>query len=247
MVTSESSAIADSADEQHILPEPWAARFGEVRVIRRGPVNESVLLLALIIDMPTVLLANVLAPNVAWGIGDDNEISLPFSMLATLLAALLERRFARAAGLKQHALLYSVRVNILSWLLGLSFAYALIELARRGTLFFGLVFAAIPFSIAIEGAFLSFVCRLNSTQLAWKPIVFDNILCGLVLLGVKLVGFECGFNLQESGLELIYVLRANRLLMSSTVMYLCIAIFLLGAVFPVQWLSPNLVTGCRGL
>ena len=42
MVTSESSAIADSADEQHIPPEPRAARVGEFRVIRRGPVNVSV-------------------------------------------------------------------------------------------------------------------------------------------------------------------------------------------------------------
>ena len=172
----------------------------------------------------------------------DTFFNMPTILLATLLAALLERPFTRAAGFKGHALLYSVRANILSWFLGLLLAYASISLDKRGSLFFGMVFLAIPFSIAIEGAYLSFVSRLNGTQLAWKPIVFGNIFSGSVLLGVKVVGFEWGWRLQLAGSEAIEVLRDYRLLTSSTVMYMCIAIFFLAVFVPVRSSKPPNVT-----
>ena len=41
MVMFELSAIADSADEQHIPPELRAARFGDIDVVRRGPGNRN--------------------------------------------------------------------------------------------------------------------------------------------------------------------------------------------------------------
>jgi hypothetical protein len=75
MVTSESSAIADSADEQHIPPEPRAARFGEFRVIRRGPVNVSVRLNRSVVS----ICLRVGCPNI------DNTSTTPdFPLLGVL-------------------------------------------------------------------------------------------------------------------------------------------------------------------
>ena len=189
--------------------------------------------------MPTILLANVMAPYVAWGVGNDGEISVPFSMLATLLAAFLERPFTSAAGFNRNALLYSVRANILSWFLGLLLAYASLSLDRRGSLFFALVFLAIPFSIAIEGGYLSIVKKLDHSRVAWKPVVLGNIFSGLVLLSVTVVGFEWGDRLQLAGAPIINTLRDYRLQFSSVIMYFCIAVFL-GAVFvPARWSTPR--------
>lgn len=155
-------------------------------------------------------------------------------MLATLLAAFLERPFTKAAGFHEHALVYSVRANILSWFLGLLLAYASLSVDRRGSLFFVIVFLAIPFSIAIEGAYLSFVRKRNGARLMWKPIVLGNIFSGLVLLAVKALGLEWGDRLQLSNSSAITVLRDYRLLMSNTVLYLCIAIFILIVMIPAR-------------
>ena len=184
--------------------------------------------------MPTSILANVMAPYVAWGIGEDEEIGLAFSMLATLLAAFLERPFTRMAGFSRHALKYSLRANILSWFIGLALAYASLHADRRGSLFFAMVFLAIPFSISIEGAYMSFASRLQGFKLNWKPIVLGNVFSGFVLLGVRIVGFEWGDHLQLTGSPTIDFLRDNRILMTAIVMYLCIATFLFAMFVPTR-------------
>ncbi len=148
--------------------------------------------------MVTVLLANVLAPYVAWGVGDDCEISLPFSMLTTLYAAFIEWPFTTHAGFDRLALLSSIRANILSWFLGLIAAGTLLTVAN-GSLFFVVVFFAIPLSIVVEGGCFSRIKRLNDSKFHWTPIVIGNIVSGVVLLVIKIVGFEWGFQLQMKG------------------------------------------------
>lgn len=189
-----------------------------------------------------MLLANVMAPYVAWGVGDDSEISVPFSMLATLLAAFIERPFTTYAGFDRLALLYSIRANILSWFLGLIVAYASLTVGN-GSLFFVVVFIAIPLSIGIEGGYLYRIKRLNDSRFHWTPIVIGNIVSGLVLLLIKIFGFEWGFRLQMEGASTVVFLRDFRPSLTFTVFYSCIAIFLLTLFVPPSfWNRSSIVT-----
>lgn len=174
--------------------------------------------------MQSSLLANVMAPYVAWGVGGDQQISVPFSMLATLLAAVLERPFTQWAGIRKQALLYSIRANILSWFVGLLLAWSLIYLDKMGSLYYGLLFLAVPFSVFIEGTYLT--CLGLCQSFKWRPIILGNVFSGLVLWGVLVVGLEWGDRLQLAWSPVVTILRSWRPFMSATVLYGCLAIFL---------------------
>lgn len=184
--------------------------------------------------MNPILLANVMAPYVAWGIGNDTEIILPFSMLATLLAAVIERPFTTAAGFQTHAFLHSARANILSWFLGLVLAYTSLFVDRKGTLFAAMIYLSIPFSIAIEGAYLSIVRKVQGGRLAWKPIAIGNLLSGIVLVAVSTIGHEWGNHLQITRAPVIRLLRQHRAITSTTILCACIATFLLIMFVPTR-------------
>lgn len=179
-------------------------------------------------------MANVLAPYVAWGVGSDTEISLTFSMLATLLAAFIERPFTTHAGFDRLALLYSIRANILSWFLGLIAASASL-MVGNGSLFLMVATIAVPLSIIIEGSYLSRIKRFNDSQFHWTPIVIGNIVSGIVLLVIKIVGFEWGFHLQMHSANLIMFFREARPLVTSLVYYACITVFLLTVFIPTSF------------
>ncbi len=87
---------------------------------------------------PTLIIANVLAPYVAWGVGDDVGLSIPFSMLATTLAALVERPFYKAAGIRTLSFRYTMQANILSWFVGLTIAF-LSLISRIEAIFFNVL------------------------------------------------------------------------------------------------------------
>lgn len=184
--------------------------------------------------MTTILLANFMAPYVAWGIGGDSDISLPFSMLATLLAAFLERPFTRWAGFQDYALIYSIRANILSWALGVLIVYASIPLDPRGFVFDNLVMLAIPFSIAVEGSYLSFAKRRQGDRLHWTPVVIGNIFSGLLLGFLSPIGSEWGLRLQIARAPIIDFLGRYQLAISNTVLYFCIATFIVVMFVPVR-------------
>jgi hypothetical protein len=104
---------------------------------------------------------------------------------ATLLAAFLERPFVSRAGVRRHALAYSIRANLLSWLAGFVFVFA-------GSLFFPLVddfplvflfypLAAIFLSICIEGAYLSFKVQ-GERKIRWGWIINGNVLSSMAIL-----------------------------------------------------------------
>ncbi|MEM7783631.1 MAG: hypothetical protein AAF623_09785 [Planctomycetota bacterium] len=157
-----------------------------------------------------IILANVRAPYVAWGVGDDADLSLPFSMLATTFAAIVERPFYVAAGINTKSFRQSMRANILSWLIGVTIAYVSLIL-RMEFVFLLMYFLAIPFSIAIEGSYLNFVSRsIKDAKLDWFPIFVGNVFSGLLLLGIRSVGLEAGDYLQRSGSRLVLFLMQNK-------------------------------------
>ncbi len=174
---------------------------------------------------PTPILANVLAPYVAWGVGDDGGLSLPFSMLATTLAAMIERPFYKAAGITSSSLRYSMQANILSWFVGLAIAYVSL-MSRLEAIFFLMYFLAIPFSIMIEGWYLSLISKkTNRANLQWAPIVAGNVVSGLLLFAIIFVGFESGDRMQRSGSSLVLFLTQNREIMHWCVGIGCVVLF----------------------
>ncbi len=128
--------------------------------------------------------ANSISP--ALGLWPGVFIASPlFGLPATLLAAFLERPFISHAGVHHYALRYSIRANLISWLVGAAcfqFLYGItIEL-----LLLIYHFAAIFLSIWIEASYLWQVTRKLGSRLRRGPIIAANIFSAivLVLLGV---------------------------------------------------------------
>jgi hypothetical protein len=181
----------------------------------------------------TFILANVLAPYVAWGVGDDLVLSLPYSMLATLLAAVIERPFARFAGIEYRTLLYIMRANILSWMIGLLLAYG--SLFGRIEFLLVLTFLlAVPLSITIEGKYLASVQSAYHARLKWMPIIVGNILSGMFLVCIQYAGMELADRLQRSGSLFVQFLREHSTLSSAVLLIGCAAIFLSILLAPVK-------------
>jgi hypothetical protein len=171
-------------------------------------------------------------PYIAWGT-EISMISLPYSMLATLLAAFIERSFIRSAGFRQNALLFSIRANIWSWLVGTTLAYAFLLIGPINELFFvALHLLAVPLSIAVEAVFLNAVAKCNELSLRWRPLVWGNIVSGIVCQTQVAVGQAWGNYLQNRGAEVITWLRAYRELTSFGVLFFCLAVFILAFVYP---------------
>ncbi len=180
-----------------------------------------------------IMFANVLAPYVAWGVGNDLELSLPYSMLATLLAAFVERPFARRAGIENCTLLYIMRANIVSWMIGLVLAFA--SLFSGIELLFMLTYLlAVPLSVMIEGKYLASVQHVYHARLKWTPIILGNMLSGTVLIAVQFSGMKLGDQLQRSGSPLVQYLREHASMSSFVLLLGCVAIFLLVLLVPVK-------------
>jgi hypothetical protein len=166
-------------------------------------------------------------PYIAWGT-EISVISLPYSMLATLLSAFIERPFVRSAGFRQNALLFSIRANVWSWLVGTTLAYAFLLSGPIHQLFFvALHLLAVPLSIAVEAVFLNAVSKRNEFSLSWRPLVWGNIVSGIVCQTQVAVGQAWGNYLQDRSAEVITWLRAYRELTSFGVLFFCLAIFIL--------------------
>jgi hypothetical protein len=105
---------------------------------------------------------------------------------ATLLAAFLERPFVSLAGVKRRALAYSIRANLLSWLVGILFMIVCIPFFRvvdDPPLAIPLyALAAISLSICIEGAYLSFKVQDRDGRIRWRWIIAGNVLSAFALL-----------------------------------------------------------------
>lgn len=176
------------------------------------------------------LLANVMAPYVGWGIGEDTQLSLPYSMMATLLAALVERPFLTMAGFRRLALIYSIRANILSWAGGVGIVF-LFGTSTPGV-FVLMLYLAVPFSLAIEGAFLWQIQQKSRARFDLAPFIAGNIISGVLLLVVQAAGYEIGDRMQLRHGRLIVYLTDIRPALCNAVLILCVFLFSLFLLVP---------------
>jgi hypothetical protein len=181
-----------------------------------------------------VLLANVLAPYVAWGVGNDIQLSLPYSMLATLMVGVMERPFVTWAGFDRRAMLLSLRANILSWLFGATLVYFSIVVLndRRGSIFLVMYAIAVPFSIAVEGGYLARMRRRARVKMNWWPIIAGNCMSGIILILVTGFGLENGDRMQVTRAPLVLWLEDHKALLYRSVLGVCAAGFLVILAVP---------------
>jgi hypothetical protein len=234
-VSFEKPLSSNGGISDQFLNEDFSASFGAMMPLL--PLAITLTLLG-----PTLLITAVASqvflakgwdtPYIVWGAGEDSQISLPYSMMATLLAAFIERPFIRSAGFRQNALLFSIRANIWSWLFGTTLAYAFLLIGPFHEGFFALHLLAVPISIAVEGVYLFAVAKRNECSLRWRPLVWCNIVSGIVCETQVVVGQVWGKYLQNRGAEVITWLREYRELTSFGVLFFCLAIFILVFFYP---------------
>ena len=110
---------------------------------------------------------------------------LLFAIPIALLAAVLERPFVSAAGVRRNALAHSIRANLLSSLLVLS---CLLALAYSGSgVSLPVLILAIPISVLVEGGYYRAVLKRGGGDLDWGFIFGANLtspICIVVLLAV---------------------------------------------------------------
>lgn len=175
--------------------------------------------------MVSGMVANIMAAYVAWGVGDDLSMSLPFSMVATLLAACIERPFATAAGIKTQTFRRIFQANILSWFVGVAIVFAGM-FSGYVSVFILMAVLAVPFSIAVEGTYLSKIAHQSGTKLRWPPIIYGNIISGVILYALVFFGLELAEGLRQSGSPITPFLEQRRIYIYATTLIVCSGLFL---------------------
>lgn len=129
-------------------------------------------LVALMID-PTGYFLPGLLPLATW-------LALP----ASVLAAVIERPFVTQAGVVRHALWYSLQANFVALVVGA------VVLPVTATVYFavGLLGLLPPVALAVLVKAVYYRWRApRDSQLRWCPLVWGNLLSGLVLFPLPLI------------------------------------------------------------
>lgn len=106
------------------------------------------------------------------------------SIVATVLAAVIERPFVSAAGLKSHPLAYSLQANAIS-LLGGVLAALIINDVVFSPLALLVPFAAVTCSIVVESAYLKIQAQRQNVAFRKGPIILGNLCSSFVLIAVS--------------------------------------------------------------
>lgn len=153
-----------------------------------------VLVAAVILWSARPVMANGISP-VAGFLPGFVLISPLLGIPATLLAAFLERPFVTLAGVRRHALPYSIRANLLSWFVGAVVVFcAFVAEPLLIVLMIVWPFAAIPVSIWIEGSYLRRAAARRGDSAHWGWIVTGNIVSGVALMVIGAVAISIGEN-----------------------------------------------------
>jgi len=146
---------------------------------------------------------------------------------ATLVAAFLERPFVSLSGVKRHALVYSIRANLISWFAGavlLVFAGPIIFYADSPLILLYFV-AIVALTIYIEGSYLSSVARRYGGGIRWGWIIAGNLLSSFALVFIGYTSVAWG--------------EADPLLASRVAPYVNIALAALSVVVLIFGLWPR--------
>jgi membrane protein implicated in regulation of membrane protease activity len=146
---------------------------------------------------------------------------------ATLVAALLERSFVSLSGVKRHALVYSIRANLISWFAGA------VLLVFAGPIIFSTVsplvllypVAIVALTIYLEGSYLNSVARRHGSRIQWGSIIAGNLLSSFALLFIGFTSVGWG--------------EADPLLASRVAPYVSIALVGLSVVVLIYGLWPR--------
>ncbi len=154
-------------------------------------VTRAVLVAGLVLSFARPALANGMSPIA--GIWPGFVLFSPLlGIPATLLAAFLERPFVTLGGLPRHALVESIRANLLSWAVGAAIVFVVSAVDPSMVLLAVYFFGSVPLSIGIEGVYLRSVAARQGGAVAWGWIIAGNLVSGAVLIFAGLIAEDIG-------------------------------------------------------
>jgi hypothetical protein len=122
--------------------------------------------------------ANTIAPTAYFWPG-VLPITFGLALPASVLAAILERPFVTRAGVREHALCYSLQANVVSLIVG----YLTLPIGVFAIYTIGPLWSAIAVSISVisEGWYYRWR-SLRGSELRWSCVIWGNLLSSFVLL-----------------------------------------------------------------
>lgn len=137
-----------------------------------------------ILAKPRLAFANSIAPTAYFWPG-VLPLTLGLAVPASILAAVLERPFVTAAGVREGALWHSLRANAISLLVGyLSLPLGVPALYIVGPLW---SIVAVTLSILSEGWYLQ---GRSDRPFRWQPLIWGNLFSSFVLLLLPYAAIE---------------------------------------------------------
>jgi hypothetical protein len=130
------------------------------------------------VPLITPAFADAIAPT-AFFLPGCLFMALGAALPATVLAGVLERPFVTRAGVKRHALCYSLQANLVSAALGILCTPLAIVMLYECPLFWLLL--AVTISICSEGLYYCLFALDVHQELRWRWIVLGNIFSSAVL------------------------------------------------------------------
>jgi hypothetical protein len=142
----------------------------------------------LVLAFAQPVLANVIAPTAYFwpGIFPGSTV---LAVLASVLAAVLERPFLTRAGVTHHAMLYALQANAISLVIG----YVTLPVGWYAIYTIGPLWSlvAVGMSVVSEGLY----CRMRATnggRLRWGYIICGNVFSSFVLLTLPYLSMIVG-------------------------------------------------------
>jgi hypothetical protein len=145
-------------------------------VSRRHPLLIACILF-LVLARP--VMANVIGPSAGFFPG-FLPLALWLALPASVLAAFLERPFVSRAGVRNHALWYSLQANLVSLAVGYLTLPVAIEMIYLNPFLWSPV--AVAASIWCEGTYYRLRGLKGTRPLRWRPVIWGNVVSSLVLL-----------------------------------------------------------------
>jgi hypothetical protein len=178
---------------------------------------------AALLGICSVAHANSLSPYV-WFWPGIVSVTFVYAFPASLLAAFVERPFLTAAGLKNRALVLSLRANFLSAVVGL----LLIPVGYPALLVIGPLWCIIAFGLSCTVEI--FYLRDFSRRLAWGWIVGGNAVSSIVLMTLPPIALV----LKQNYYRLAWSLEPHEVWLNWSSLIASLTLFLTSFAWPIR-------------
>jgi len=142
--------------------------------------------LILVLGVCRVACANSLSPYIYFWPGVIS-ISFVYAFPASLLAAFLERPFLTAAGIRRSALVFSLRANFLSTVVGI----LLVPIGQPALFTIGPLWSVVAFGVSCVVE-IFYLRRYSGQRFTWGRVIGGNAVSSVVLMVLPPIGLIIG-------------------------------------------------------